>query len=437
MGEIPAIPDKGTGAVLTRNNQAIRGPTATRLNYFAARCPAGGSALSASIACPACGTVNAATNTFCVNCGTRLGSGGPAAPVVSPAGPPPASPPASPSPYVPYPAPYPYYGPVPRRATFGDMPFGLFDVWTKNFLPFFVVYLALGAATGALGAVVSYAIFGSVSVGGGFFGVPTTTLPTVNFGLVVLSLIATLAISVILTSIVTGAMTEYAVRRYRGEPMTVEQAFRRGLQRFLSILGANLLLTLLIFGLITLPFLLIILAFVAGVSGAGSAVALLCGGLILLVVLGVLALFLYISLVLYAPAIMMENESAVGGLSRSWQMTKGHRWSLLGAIVVTFILVLVISGAISFPLGLVGSAGGPIVASFVSVVSSALVSAFVGSWIVILVAVAYDLLVRQPTPYFGAPPYMPGPAVAPPPGAAQVRPPPSSGPPPSGPPPGP
>src|SRR5712692_9604337 len=41
MGEIPAIPDKGTGAVLTRNNQAIRGPTATRLNYFAARCPAG------------------------------------------------------------------------------------------------------------------------------------------------------------------------------------------------------------------------------------------------------------------------------------------------------------------------------------------------------------------------------------------------------------
>src|SRR2546428_4362637 len=41
MGEIPAIPDKGTGAVLTRNNVATDGPTATRLNYFAARCPAG------------------------------------------------------------------------------------------------------------------------------------------------------------------------------------------------------------------------------------------------------------------------------------------------------------------------------------------------------------------------------------------------------------
>ncbi len=378
--------------------------------------------------------MNAATNTFCVNCGTRLGSVVPAAPVVPPAGPPPAAPPL----YVPYPTPYPYYAPFPRRATFSDMFSGLFDVWTKNFLPFFVVYLALGAATGALGAVVSYALFGTVSPGGGFFGVPSTTLPTVDFGLLVLSLIATFAISVILTSIVTGAMTEYAVRRYRGEPMTVEQAFRRGLQRFLSILGANILLGLLILGLVTLPFLLIILAFVAGVSGATSAVALLCGGLILLVLLGVLALFLYISLALYTPAIMMENESAVGGLSRSWQMTKGHRWSLFAAILVTGILVIVISGAISFPLGLIGSAGGPIVASFASVVSSALVSAFVGSWIVILVAVAYDLLVRHPTPYFGAaPPYMPGPAVAPPPGAAQVGPPPPSGPPPSGPPPGP
>src|SRR5256712_11053806 len=173
MGEIPAIPDKGTGAVLTRNNVATVGPTATRLNYFAARCPAGVARLSASIACPACGTANAATNTFCVNCGTRLGSFVPAAPVVPPAGPPAAAPP----PYVPYPTPYPYYAPFPRRATFSDMLSGLFDVWTKNFLPFFAVYLALGAATGAVAAVVSDAIFRTGGLGAGFFGGPATAPP--------------------------------------------------------------------------------------------------------------------------------------------------------------------------------------------------------------------------------------------------------------------
>ncbi len=315
---------------------------------------------------------------------------------------------------------------------------GMFDVWTKNFLPFFVVYLILGAATGALSVVLSFALFGIITFGGGFAGLPGTTLPTVNLGLIALSVIATFIISAILTSIVTGAMTEFAVRRYRGEPMTVERALRRGLERFLSILGANILLGLIFVGLVTLPLLLILVALVAGLGGATSgALALLCGGLILFVVLGILALYLYVSLILYAPAIMVENASAVRGLSRSWQMTRGHRWSLFGALFVTSLLVGIISLAISVPLSFTGSLGGPIAAGFLSVISSALVSGFVGSWIVILVSVAYDLIVRHPTPYFGAaPPYVLAPP-APPPGAAQLGPPPPSGPPPSGPPPGP
>src|SRR5436309_2510565 len=41
MGEIPRIPDKGVGAVLTRNNEAGLGKPATRLNYPRATCPAG------------------------------------------------------------------------------------------------------------------------------------------------------------------------------------------------------------------------------------------------------------------------------------------------------------------------------------------------------------------------------------------------------------
>src|SRR5881409_3187299 len=41
MGEIPRIPDKGVGAVLTRNNEAGLGKPATRLNYPRATCPPG------------------------------------------------------------------------------------------------------------------------------------------------------------------------------------------------------------------------------------------------------------------------------------------------------------------------------------------------------------------------------------------------------------
>ena len=112
-------------------------------------------------------------------------------------------------------------------------------------------------------------------------------------------------------------------------------------------------------------------------------------------------------------------------------MTRSHRWSLFGSILVTSILVSVISIVISVLLTLTSMGGDPIVSAFVSVVSSAFISALVGSWIVILVAVSYELIVRRPTPYFGAaPPYLAGPGIAPPPGAAQTGPPPPSGPPP-------
>src|SRR3989475_6353158 len=228
-----------------------------------------GSRLSASTVCPVCATTTPSATASCVNCGTRLGAAEVTAPGALAAGAPPAVPP----PVAPYPGGYPYYAPpFPRRATFSDMLSGMFDVYTKNFLPFFVVYLALGAATGVLSAVLSFAIFGTVFVGGGFGGVPPTSFPTVNFGLILIDAIATFVVCAILTSIVTGAMTENAIRRERRETQAEEPALRRGLARFPSILGANILLGLILFGLVTIPLLLILVAVLAGISGTGGAV---------------------------------------------------------------------------------------------------------------------------------------------------------------------
>ncbi|HWM49924.1 MAG TPA: hypothetical protein VNO76_01070, partial [Thermoplasmata archaeon] len=51
----------------------------------------------------------------------------------------------------------------------------------------------------------------------------------------------------------------------------------------------------------------------------------------------------------------------------------------------------------------------------------------VGAWSIIVSAVAYDLIVRQPK--FVAPAYYPGPAMGPPPAAPQAPPQPPPGPP--------
>ena len=103
---------------------------------------------------------------------------------------------------------------------------------------------------------------------------------------------------------------------------------------------------------------------------------------------------------------------------------RGHWWSLFGALLVVGILTFVLGAAISAPAGFVTD---PNVSALVSIVASAIANAIVGAWFVILAAVAYDLIVRQPR--FAAPSYYPGPAMGWPPGSAQAPPQPPPAPP--------
>jgi len=348
-----------------------------------------------------------------------------AAPGASPSLPsyPSATPPGAPAPM----AAYPYFpSPPPRRATVGSILSGMFDVWTKNFANFFVVFFVLALVNGLIGGFLGLAIYGTFGPVISFFpGGPSSSVPTAALGNVLLYAILSVLAGAVVNSIVTGGMTEYSVRRFRGESITLEQALRRGLDKFLSILGANFLLTLLILGLVFVPLLLIFLPFAAGGSvNPATAIGAICGGFVLLAVGGLVALYVGIAMSLYSPAIMMENSNATGGLMRSWRITKRHWWSIFGAFLITVILAGIISAAIGFPLAFLRN-------PYVSILAAALASGIVGAWFVILASVAYDLLVRQPS--FGPPPYYPGVTMAPPAGAAQTPPPPPAPPSPPGP----
>ena len=344
--------------------------------------------MAASNVCPACGKASAPTSTFCVKCGARL-----AAPAAGPVGPPPQYP-FPPPPAYGYPPQYPYYAwPPPPRATFSDMLSGMFRVWAGNFVNFFVVYLGVTLATGLIGAAVSYVLFGVFTATGILPGLT----PGAAVGLLLISVVATMAISLVLSSIVIGGMTEYAVRRFRGEPMTLRQALQRGLARFLSILGANVVVTLIIYALVLVPLLLMVPLVI---FGAGDLAALLTGVCLLFVWLmvgAIVALYVSVSLSLYAPVIMMENASAIQGLSRSWRMVKGHWLSLFGAVLVTGVLVSIITMAITAAAALIGH---PVA----SIIATALATGIVGSWSLILYAVAYDLILRESSVAVGMPP---------------------------------
>jgi len=300
----------------------------------------------------------------------------------------------------------------------------MFDVWTKNIKEFFVVFFVLGLVNGLLGALVALAILGTFGPSTSFFpGGPPSGIPPSALGNLALFAIISILAGAIPSSIVGGGMTEYAVRRFRGESITLERALRRGLDRFLSILGANLLLTLLP-ALVFVPFLLILLPFTGGTVNPATAIGAICGGFVLLAVGGLIALYVGIAMSLYAPAIMMENATATSGLMRSWRLTKRHWWSLFGAILAAGILGGVITLVITTPISLLRS-------PFATILAAALATGLVGAWSVILASVAYDLLVRQPS--YGLPPYYPSVTLPPPTGAAQPPQRPPAPPPPPGP----
>ena len=305
----------------------------------------------------------------------------------------------------------------------------MFDVWTKGFRDFFLVFLVLGLVNGSLGGLLVFAVFGTFAPPSGFVpGSPPPGITATNLGnLILLGIVIAIA-GIVLNSIVGGGMTEYSIRKLRGEAITLEQALRRGLEKFLSILGAALLIGVLVFAVIAIPFLLLLpLAFGGATLDPSSALAVICGALALFVVGGIIALYIGVAMSLYAPAIMMENTNAVGGLKRSWRLTKGHWWSLFGALLIVTILGAIINAVITTPaVGL----RNPVV----SIVATAIATGIVGAWSVITAAVAYDLIVRErrlvPP---AAPPYYPGPAMGYPPGVAQGPPSPPPPAPPRGP----
>jgi hypothetical protein len=124
---------------------------------------------------------------------------------------------------------------------------------------------------------------------------------------------------------------------------TVGEALRRGLSRFLPLLGAYLLVGLAL-GLVLIVVALVMALLVPGMAGGqpspgAAAVA------VLLLVLLLLPLMLFVAtrLLLTTPIAAVEEGGPVAILRRSWELTAPVFWQLLGFLVLTSILAAVIN----------------------------------------------------------------------------------------------
>lgn len=100
----------------------------------------------------------------------------------------------------------------------------------------------------------------------------------------------------------TAAIAYGVVRKMRGESVTLGECFRKGFRRWVSVVGASILI-----GLLTM------------------------GGLLLCVFPGLIATTGWFVAI---PAVVVERISATDGMQRSWDLTRGHRLSVFGVIFV-------------------------------------------------------------------------------------------------------
>lgn len=168
-------------------------------------------------------------------------------------------------------------------------------------------------------------------------------------------------ISFILTYILIGALVYGTVQHLGGQKPSLGAILSRGM----STIGPVVVIALL-------------LSLVVGI------------GFVLLIIPGI---FLTVVYSVVIPAAVVERPGITGAFSRSWDLTKGYRWSVLGLLLIMVVILIVLSLA-------VGTAGGIVAFSMgdftLLIILNYLLSAFSGALMAVMIAVLYhDLRVAK------------------------------------------
>ncbi|MDQ0677752.1 MFS family permease [Arthrobacter pascens] len=316
-------------------------------------------------------------------------------------GPPPAPPPGSQQqpwgtpPYNPYGGPPPYRQPqyvappkpgiIPLRPLmFGEILDGSFQTIRRNAKAMLGAALLAQSLVAVLTAVVTVlpaASAGSLETWAG--GLNQQELVSVGLGFaggILLFSVLTLFISTVLQ----GAMVVPVARSVLNRPTGFRQMWQLArsrawaLVRLAGLLVVGGLLAVLLYAALT-----VLLISTSG--GIGALVLIPLG-----IALFALWIWIYIKLMVAPAAVVIEELGAVDGLRRSWHLTRGNWWRILGITLVVLIMVGVISQVVMIPVSLLSAFftgvvlphGGPeqeVTAAVALGIATAIISALVGA----------------------------------------------------------
>lgn len=173
----------------------------------------------------------------------------------------------------------------------------------------------------------------------------------------------------LLVGVVGWVLTSYASICIYGAAKSEQEKKRwkvnEILKKSIEILPGYLLLLITV-GIITIipvSLMLIPTVILAIVSQLGLFTPVILGlfGLLVALIFAIPAFIpaIYLAVRLYAalPVLVIEGKGIVESLKRSWSLTSGSFWYVLGHVVLFFIIITVISMVLGFPVAIIGSAG--------------------------------------------------------------------------------
>lgn len=133
---------------------------------------------------------------------------------------------------------------------------------------------------------------------------------------------------------------------------SVADGLKRGIKRLLPTIG---MFVVLVGGAILIALLLAAVAGIGSVATGSTTVDAEAvspiAGLVFVVVFGAMV-WVAVRMMLVTPVIAAEDEGPFGIIKRSWRLTKGHFWRLLGFLLLFGIGALVFISAVSIIVGL-------------------------------------------------------------------------------------
>ncbi len=241
---------------------------------------------------------------------------------------------------------------------FGEILDHTFRLSKKRFSHFFMILLILMGPIYILEALIQLiggtGFFREVGIGDTWYEQflsniegTTETVPEFDgaalgalLGVIVLGIV-----SIILFPVAEAAIILVVDHIRKNEEYTVGSVIKEAFKRFWPILGSTILFALITFGFITIP--IIIISLIAGITSVINPIIGILLGILLFIGFAVFVIYFLTRWSLYFGFVAVGEESI--GFGRSWNLTKGRTWVIIGLFIIFWLINSIISFAVQLP----------------------------------------------------------------------------------------